>query len=82
MALSRKRRRRAPRGWSDGLDDRLDYMQTPSKRAPAHARAFKDRGPITVTDDWPEHVPIGDAELRVIEGYLRKELDALFGPLP
>ncbi|MEP9402587.1 hypothetical protein [Sphingomonas sp. VNH70] len=37
---------------------------------------------IVVTDDWPEQVPIGDAELRVIEGHLREELDALFGPLP
>lgn len=26
--------------------------------------------------------PIGDTELRVIEGHLRKELDDLFGPLP
>jgi hypothetical protein len=38
--------------------------------------------PITVTDDWPEPVPIGETELRVIEGYFRKELDELFGPLP
>ena len=38
--------------------------------------------PIVITDDWPERVPIGDAELRVIEGHLRKELDDLFGPLP
>ena len=81
MALSRKRRRRAPRGWSDGLDDLHDYMQVPAKRAPSRTRAIKDSGPITVTDDWPERVPIGDAELRVIEGHLRKELDDLFGPL-
>lgn len=37
--------------------------------------------PITVTDDWPEIVPVGDTELRVIEGHLRDELDALFGPI-
>ena len=82
MALSRKRRRRAPRGWSDGLDDLHDYMQAPAKRASSRPRAIKDSGTITVTDDWPERVPIGDAELRVIEGHLRKELDDLFGPLP
>ena len=41
-----------------------------------------DGSRIIVTDDWPEQVPIGDAELRVIEGNLREELDALFGPMP
>ena len=82
MALSRKRRRRVPRGWSDGLDDLHDYMQAPAKRAPSRARGIKENGPIIVTDDWPERVPIGDAELRVIEGHLRKELADLFGPLP
>ncbi|WP_070932656.1 hypothetical protein [Edaphosphingomonas haloaromaticamans] len=82
MALSRKRRRRAPSGWSDGLDDLHDYLRAPPKRAASHKRIAKDSGPITVTDDWPERVPIGDTELRVIEGHLRKELDDLFGPLP
>jgi hypothetical protein len=38
MAPSRKRRRRAPRGWSDGLDDRHNYMQAPAKRAASRAR--------------------------------------------
>ncbi len=37
---------------------------------------------MVVTDDWPEQVPIGDAELRAIEGHMRQELDKLFGPLP
>ena len=82
MALPRKRRRRAPRGWSDSLEDLHDYIRPPPQRAASRARASKDSGPIIVTDDWPERVPIGDAELRVIEGHLRKELDDLFGPLP
>lgn len=83
MTLPRKRRRRAPRQWSEGLEDLHDYMQPqPQRRPQSRARAVEDGGPIVVTDDWPEHVPIGDAELRVIEGHLRKELDALFGPLP
>ena len=54
----------------------------PPQRAAPRARVIKDSGPIVVTDDWPERVPIGDAELRSIEGHLRKELDDLFGPLP
>jgi len=83
MALPRKRRRRAPRQWSEGLEDLQDYMRAPPRRRPqTRSRAVEDDGPIVVTDDWPEQVPIGDAELRVIEGHLRKELDALFGPLP
>src|SRR5690606_15449142 len=82
MALPRKRRRRAPRRWAEGLDDLHDYMQPqPQRRASARSRASDDSR-IVVTDDWPEQVPIGDAELRVIEGHLCKELDALFGPLP
>ncbi|SCW79709.1 hypothetical protein SAMN02927924_02923 [Sphingobium faniae] len=81
MVLSRKRRRRAPRGWSQGLEDLHDYyMQPPPTRA--SKRGNTANAPIIVTDDWPEQVPIGDAELRVIEGGLREELDALFGTLP
>lgn len=83
MALSRKRRpRRAPRGWSEGLENLHDYLRAPPQRAAPRARVHNESGPIAVSDDWPERVPIGDAELRVIEGHLRKELDDLFGPLP
>jgi hypothetical protein len=32
-------------------------------------------GVIGVTDDWPEIVPIKDAELRVMESHLAEELD-------
>ncbi len=39
----------------------------------------KDR-PIRVTDDWPEVVPITDAELRVMGGHFAEELDAILGP--
>ncbi len=80
MALSRKRRRHAPRRWSEGLDDLHDYYQpTPGRRSVS--RRSEEDVSIVVTDDWPGRVPIGDAELRVVEGHLRKELDALFGPL-
>lgn len=84
MALSRKRRRRAPSRWSEGLEDLEDlhdyYGPAAKRRAPS--RSPVEDGPIIVTDDWPGRIPIGDAELRVIEGHLRKELDELFGPLP
>lgn len=38
--------------------------------------------PITITDDWPEIVPITEAEVRIIEAHFGDVLDELFGPLP
>lgn len=38
------------------------------------------QGAITVTDDWPEVVPVTEAELRVMEGHFAEELDGIFGP--
>ena len=38
--------------------------------------------PITVTDDWPEVLPITEAEVRIVEAYFGDVLDELFGPLP
>lgn len=32
-----------------------------------------------VTDDWPDVVPISDAEVRVIESHFAEELDDLLG---
>ncbi|QNO29758.1 hypothetical protein EEB18_021610 [Sphingopyxis sp. OPL5] len=58
-----------------------DYYQ-PASGGRSGSRPPEKDSPIVVTDNWPERVPIGDMELRVIEGHLRKELDALFGPLP
>jgi len=81
MALQRKRRRCVPRGWSEGLDDLHDYYQTAPTRRTIRLPITEEE-PIIVTDDWPERVPISDAELRVIESHLRKELDELLGPLP
>ena len=57
-------------------------MQPQQERRPSARAANAKNSQIVVTDDWPEQVPIGDAELRVLEGHLREELDALFGPLP
>lgn len=81
MALARKLRRRTPRRWAERPDDLFDYTNRPAPRRKSH-RAREDDRPIVVTDDWPEQVPIDDAELRAIEGHMRQELDELFGPLP
>jgi hypothetical protein len=81
MALSRKRRRRISPGWSHDLDDLHDYIPSiVQMRASPRERPVPE--PIVVTDDWPDQVPITDTELRIIEGHLADELDALFGPLP
>lgn len=81
MALPRKVRRRTPHRWAECPDDLHDYAN-PVARRRASRRSRDDEGPIVVTDDWPEQVPIGSAELRAIEGHMRQELDKLFGPLP
>ena len=82
MAPTRKRRRRSPSRWSDGLDALHDYLREPVQRIGHRPSPPRDEGPIVVTDDWPTSVPINEAELRVIEGHFAKELDLLFGPLP
>ena len=35
----------------------------------------------TVTDDWPEHVPVTAAEVDVFEAWFGDILDELFGPI-
>ncbi|WP_439496143.1 hypothetical protein [Bosea sp. (in: a-proteobacteria)] len=77
MAQKRHSRRALP-VWSGAPEDLFDYTQPPAPRAgrsPLHLE-----GAITVTDDWPEIVPIADAELRVLESHFAEELDELFGP--
>jgi hypothetical protein len=36
-----------------------------------------DSVPWSVTDDWPEHVPITTAEVETIEAFLREVIDDL-----
>jgi len=42
----------------------------------------KRNTPITVTDDWPDAVPVTDHEARIVEAFFADVLDDLFGPLP
>ena len=76
-AASRSRHAKRPPTASEQLEELLGYSWPFPGRPPKH-----DLSTWAVTDDWPEQVPIGDAELRVIEGAFREELNALFGPLP
>jgi hypothetical protein len=74
MARSQKLRRHgAP------IADLYDYASAPARRRVGrHARA--DQGKRTVTDDWPEDVPVTDAEVDVFEAWFGELLDELFSP--
>jgi len=70
----RSRRRQAP---ADApLDDLYDYAS-----APAHPdRRRPERGSVTwtVTDDWPEDVPVTEVEITVFESWFGDLFDELF----
>lgn len=76
--------RARPKVNPDALADLYDYLPT---QLPTPARSFvppSRRAAIapSVSDDWPEFVPITEAELRITEAYLEKVLAELLGPLP
>jgi hypothetical protein len=77
MAQKRRMRRFLPE-WSGDPEDLYDYARPPAPRA--GRSPLRLEGAIGVTDDWPEIVPITDAELRVMESHFAEELDELFGP--
>jgi hypothetical protein len=92
MPRKRKHTRQAPLVGSKGLGNLYDYAPPegfadlydyarPNLRLPAK-RPLSDNPRISVTDDWPEVVPITDAELRVIEAHFADILDEIFGSLP
>jgi hypothetical protein len=56
----------------------LDYAAPLERRAgrpPKH-----DLTDWTVTDDWPERIPVTDAEVDVFEAWFGDLFDELFGP--
>lgn len=77
MAQKRCVRRVLPK-WSGDPEDLYDYARPSAPRA-GRPPVCLER-PIVVTDDWPEVVPITEAELRVMESHLAEELDESFGP--
>jgi hypothetical protein len=72
MARSQKLRRHgAP------FDDLYDYASPPARRRVGR-RAKVDQGEWIVADDWPEDVPVTDAEVDVFEAWFGDLFDALF----
>ena len=51
-------------------------VSTPKRRRPKH-----DASTWTVIDDWPEKVPITEAEIEIYERYFGDVLDELFGSI-
>lgn len=59
--------------------DLYDYLRPPSVQLP---KSPLPRVSLTVTDDWPDFVPVTDHEARIIEAFFADQLDELFGPIP
>ncbi len=62
---------------SEQLEALLGYPWPFPGRQPKH-----DLSTWTVTDDWPGHVPVTEAEVEVFERWFADVFDELFGPAP
>lgn len=57
-------------------DDLYDYAHPPARRL--RGPAPEDPTTWTVTDDWPEDVPVTEAEIEVFEAWFGDLFDELF----
>lgn len=53
----------------------------PGVKSSKSRRPKRDISTLIVTDDWPEEVPISEAEIRVFERYFGDVFDELFGTI-
>jgi hypothetical protein len=58
-------------------DDLYDYALGPAR--PGRRRAKRVSVTLTVTDDWPEDVPVTEAEIAVFEAWFGELFAELFG---
>lgn len=75
LASQDSRRLRAPADAQ--CDDLYDYAKTLARHG--RRRARRDRTTLTATDDWPEDVPMTEAEIAVFEAWFGELFDELFG---
>ena len=76
MARARKSRTQNT-AVTDALpDDLYDYARPPARRA--GRPALENTTTWTVTDDWPEDVPVTEAEIDVFEAWFGDLFDELF----
>jgi hypothetical protein len=76
MARKRKSRTRNVAAQDSLPDDLYDYAHPPARRVGRPAR--ENTTAWTVTDDWPDEVPITEAELDVFEAWFGDLFDELF----
>jgi len=57
--------------------DLYDYVAAPAR--PGRRRANRASVTLTVTDNWPEDVPVTEAEIAVFEAWFGELFDELFG---
>ena len=66
-------------------DDLYDYDDDPAPRISSPRGSPPDAFDVEklpVIDDWPEKVPITEAEIQVFERWFADVFDEMFGPLP
>jgi hypothetical protein len=76
MARKRKSRTRNIATEVGLPDDLYDYARPPARRVGRPGKA--DTTTWTVTDDWPDEVPITEAEIDVFEAWFGDLFDELF----
>ena len=76
MAHPRKSRRQKVAADAALPDDLYDYARPPARRV--GRPALEDTTTWTVTDDWPDEVPITEAEIEVFEAWFGDLFDELF----
>src|SRR5258708_20329852 len=59
------------------FDDLYDYVAATAR--PGRRRAKRASETLTVTDDWPEDLPVTEAEIAVFEAWFVELFDDLFG---
>jgi hypothetical protein len=76
MARSQNSRRRRLARSAVAPDDLYDYARPPTRRSGRPVR--NDPTTWIVTDDWPENVPVNEAEIDVFEAWFGDLFDELF----
>lgn len=74
-------RRPVPRALPDDLYDYGDDPAPPTSRRRNPSPDAFDIEKLPVIDDWPERVPVTEAEVDIFERYFGDVLDRLFGPV-
>jgi hypothetical protein len=76
MARPRKSHRQNLAADDAPFDDLHDYARPPARRSGRPAP--EDPGKRAVKDDWPEDVPVTEAEIEVFEAWFGDLFDELF----